>query len=109
MRFLVDAQLPPALARFLSSLGHEAEPVFDVNMNTAEDPEIWAYALSIGAVIITKDEDFMTLALIREPAPAIVWVRIGNTSKQALLKWFEEILPSVEKSLAAEEKLIEVI
>jgi predicted nuclease of predicted toxin-antitoxin system len=32
MRFVVDAQLPPALARYLSSLGHDAEHVFDLDM-----------------------------------------------------------------------------
>ena len=109
MRFLVDAQLPPVLARFLSSFGHQADHVFDIDMNTAEDTEIWAYALEVQAVIITKDEDFIKLSLIREKSPSIIWLRIGNTSKQALLKWFGELLPAIEKSLAEGEKLIELM
>lgn len=32
MRFLVDAQLPPALARWLAAQGHEAEHVGDIGM-----------------------------------------------------------------------------
>ena len=37
MRFLVDAQLPPALARFLASLGEEAIHVLDAGLLEADD------------------------------------------------------------------------
>jgi predicted nuclease of predicted toxin-antitoxin system len=37
MRFLVDAQLPPALARWLAGKGHEAEHVADRQMEAASD------------------------------------------------------------------------
>jgi predicted nuclease of predicted toxin-antitoxin system len=46
MQFLIDAQLPPALARWLSSAGHHAEHVADIGLAGARDGEIWAYALS---------------------------------------------------------------
>ena len=32
MRFLVDAQLPPALARMIAEAGHEADHVIDVGV-----------------------------------------------------------------------------
>jgi len=32
MRFLIDARLPPALARWLTEQGHEAEHVFDCGL-----------------------------------------------------------------------------
>ena len=37
MRFLVDAQLPPALARWLAGRGHTAEHVADLMMAGASD------------------------------------------------------------------------
>jgi predicted nuclease of predicted toxin-antitoxin system len=58
MRFLVDAQLPPALVRWLADEGHEAEHVADREMQAASDAAIWDYALATSAAIITKDEDF---------------------------------------------------
>jgi uncharacterized protein with PIN domain len=58
MRFLVDAQLPPALARWLAAEGHEAEHVSDCGLSGAADPAIWDHAASVDAVIVTKDEDF---------------------------------------------------
>ena len=57
VRFLVDAQLPPALARWLASQGHEAEHVTDIGLASARDLDIWKYAQTTGAVIISKDED----------------------------------------------------
>ena len=61
MRFVVDDQLPPALARLLEAAGHLAEHVGDVAMTGASDKTIWNYARSVSAVIITKDRDFSAL------------------------------------------------
>ena len=35
MRFLIDAQLPPALARWITEHGHEAEHVLDCGLAEA--------------------------------------------------------------------------
>jgi predicted nuclease of predicted toxin-antitoxin system len=93
MRFVVDAQLPPALAKYLASQGHQSEHVFDLAMTGADDSVIWNYADASGAAIITKDEDFAIRISVAQRGPAIVWLRIGNTSKRALLNWFAPLLP----------------
>ena len=80
MRFLVDAQLPLALARQIETLGHSADHVFDCGLATASDEAIRAYAAKIGAVIVTKDEDFVIRRVLQQ-GPAVVWVRIGNTRR----------------------------
>ena len=108
MYFIVDAQLPPALARMLGSRGHDAKHVADLGFTEAEDSRIWRYASQHNAVLITKDEDFVTLGTMKTDGPAIVWIRVGNTRKQALLAWFERLLPSIEQTLARGEKLIEL-
>ena len=48
MRFLVDAQLPPALATVACRQGHEAEHVGDRQMQAASDAEIWDYRAQAG-------------------------------------------------------------
>jgi len=58
VNFLVDAQLPPGLARWLAAQGHSAQHVNDVGLAGAEDSVIWNHALGVDAVIVTKDEDF---------------------------------------------------
>jgi hypothetical protein len=66
LRFLVDAQLPPALARWIVSHGHEATHVFDVAMHTAGDAAVWTHAAQEGRVLITKDEDFLDRWLLSD-------------------------------------------
>ena len=79
MRFLVDAQLPPALARWLVAAGHEAEHVADRGMQAASDKEIWDLAVRERAAIITKDEDFAQRHALAATSSAIVWIRLRNT------------------------------
>ncbi|MDD2894074.1 MAG: DUF5615 family PIN-like protein [Halothiobacillaceae bacterium] len=46
MRFVVDAQLPPVLARFLTeNMREDAVHVLDVGLLNASDTAIWTYAL----------------------------------------------------------------
>ena len=51
MNFLVDAQLPPGLARWLADQGHSAQHVSDVGLAGAEDSMIWNHALGVDAVV----------------------------------------------------------
>ena len=46
MRFVVDAQLPPALAYLLAAHGHQAEHVADIGLRDADDSPIWTYAFA---------------------------------------------------------------
>ena len=108
MRFLVDAQLPPALARFLEAAGHHAEHVYDIGMDSANDRLIWNYALQNEAAIITKDEDFVSLVSTGLNAPPIVWIRVGNIGKQALLGWIEPMMVRIITEIESGEKLIEI-
>lgn len=109
MRFLVDAQLPPALARWLMARGYQAEHVADLDMAAASDRAIWERAESTSAVILTKDEDFAVWRATRSaPVPAVVWLRVGNTRRVELLRWFELLLPQVIERLERGEILIEV-
>ncbi|MGC1951631.1 MAG: DUF5615 family PIN-like protein [Gammaproteobacteria bacterium] len=108
MRFLVDAQLPPALARWLVGKGHEAEHVADCGLVEASDRAIWRYALVTGAVILTKDEDFSVRKTLEPVGPVIVWVRLGNTRREALLQWFEAMLPDVVSAVDRGDGLIEI-
>ena len=108
MRFLIDAQLPPVLARLLESHGHVAEHVADIGLRHAEDSPIWTYALSHQAIIITKDGDFLQRIRQAKFSPVIVWLSIGNTSRSALLDYFAPLLPQIETLIAHGDRLIEI-
>jgi predicted nuclease of predicted toxin-antitoxin system len=76
MRFLVEAQLPPALARYLAAGGQEAEHVADIGLGGAKDQAIWEYAARVGAVIVSKDEDFAQRTFFGKGGPPVVWIRL---------------------------------
>jgi predicted nuclease of predicted toxin-antitoxin system len=108
MRFLIDAQLPTALARWIESQGQTARHVADLQMADASDRAIWQQARETGAVIISKDADFVTLATLDMEGPPVVWIRLGNTRRQALLNWFSPLFPEILEALREGEKLIEI-
>jgi predicted nuclease of predicted toxin-antitoxin system len=109
VRFLVDAQLPPALARWLKDAGHDAEHVQEAGLREATDAAIWTHALQTGAIIVTKDEDFAARSVREVTSPVIVWLRVGNTTNVALRGWMELRLSGVVRLAGEKHRLIEVV
>jgi predicted nuclease of predicted toxin-antitoxin system len=64
---LLDENLPKALARALRAAGAEVEMVKD-RMRGTPDTGIWTAAEQRAACIVTRDADFVALAL-RRPTP----------------------------------------
>lgn len=108
MRFIVDAQLPPALARWLVEAGRDAKHVEEVGLREAADQPIWCYALETQAVVITKDEDFADRVRQSPRSPVIVWLRIGNASNRALRLRFVPQLPQIIAWIEQGHRLIQV-
>jgi predicted nuclease of predicted toxin-antitoxin system len=110
LRFLIDAQLPPAMARALSDLGHDAAHVSDIGLRSSSDAAIWKEAQRLNAVIITKDEDFVAgnPGRFGLPAPPVIWIRIGNASRQSLLSFFLPLLPQMVTLVEAGETIVEI-
>jgi predicted nuclease of predicted toxin-antitoxin system len=108
LRFLVDAQLPPALADYLRQLGHEAEHVNEIGSGAATDRAIWTYAKRHAAIIVTKDQDFADLTRLDTSGPPVVWIRLGNTTRAALLRSLQPLMPELLAALDRGERLIEI-
>lgn len=107
MRFLIDAQLPPGLARWLTAEGYPSDHVNDLGIGPATDSRIEAEARRLGAVIWSKDVDFAERARVR-PGLQVVWLRLGNTTNAALRAQLAPRLETVAAALAAGETLIEI-
>jgi len=106
--FLIDAQLPPALARWLVEQGHTADHVDDLGLLEAEDVAIWNHAVLNGAIIVTKDEDFAERTARTNAGPVIVWLRIGNATNRALMQWLTPRWSEITELLGAGNRLVEV-
>ena len=108
MKFLVDNQLPAALARFLASRGVDCQHVLDLKLGEASDAEIWAHASRNDYVVISKDEDFLYLANVPAAKARLVWIRFGNCRTKALLAAIDRLWPKIEAGLKAGDRILEL-
>ena len=109
MKFLIDAQLPIPLVRFLRAQGFEAVHVADVGMKAADDDEIWMRAISFDEIIVTKDEDFAVRRMLATTGPCVIWLRIGNSSNRSLVIWLTAVWDGLIARLQAGDTLVEVV
>jgi predicted nuclease of predicted toxin-antitoxin system len=100
----VDAQLPPALARWIASRGHAAEHVAVALAPRAHDIAIVRYAQEHSAVVVTKDADFLTLA----PPPALLLVKTGNIPNRALFNLFRDRFDQSVQMLESGQDVVEI-
>ncbi len=108
MNFLVDNQLPPALARFLSNeCKQNAIHVLDLGLRDGSDSELWSYASTNNLILISKDEDFANMILTR-PTAKLIWVRVGNCRKLFLLDLFRRMWPRIIGRRESGELFIEI-
>lgn len=75
-------------------------------MVAASDVEIAARAEVGGAVLVSKDADFVTVRL--SDRFAFVWLRRGNATNWALVAWLEARREQVEGLLEGGERFVEV-
>lgn len=107
MKFIVDQQLPPALAKWFETRGHSAEHVFLLGLGDVNDLVIWEFAQREGAVIVTNDIDFSERRLREASGPTILWLRIGNTTKPELFEIMHRAWSVIEPALD-HEPIVEV-
>ena len=107
MRFLIDAQLPPGLARWLAAQGYPSEHVDDLGLGAAPDGEIEAKARETQAVIWSKDAGFADRAR-RSTGLQVVWLRIGNTTNASFRARLAPHLAVIVAALQDGETLVEV-
>jgi predicted nuclease of predicted toxin-antitoxin system len=105
----IDAQLSPALARWISdTFGVAAHAVRDLGLREAKDLVIFHAARDAGAVIMSKDSDFVLLLERFGPPPQILWVTCGNTSNARLRDVLLKTFPEVRTRLEQGEPLVEI-
>jgi predicted nuclease of predicted toxin-antitoxin system len=83
--------------------------VQDIVMGATDDRVIWEYAKAHDMTIVTKDEDFQLMADRQGSIPPrVVWVRLGNCRKAALLQAFATLLPDLRTLLDDGGRVIEI-
>lgn len=85
-RFLIDEDMPRSTAVVLRNAGYEVEDVRDVGLRGHSDADVFAYAQTHGAVLVSCDKGFAnTLAYPIGSHAGIVVVRIPDEAPPAEL------------------------
>ena len=105
----IDAQLSPYWARWLlSEFDVEAKPVRELGLRDAKDREVFLAAREAGAVVLTKDSDFVLLLEQLGSPPQILWITVGNTSNARLREVLLKSFPTAQTLLLCGEPLVEI-
>lgn len=105
----IDAQLSPALAPWITEqFGIEAYSVKWLGYRDATDREIFHAARAAGAVVMTKDSDFLRLLDQHGPPPRVLWITLGNTSNARMKEVLRRTFLRAIELLEVGEPLVEI-
>jgi len=90
MKLLLDQNISFRVIKGINDLIPEAKQVRELKLENSTDIGIWNFAKENKYTIVTFDADFYDISLIRGNPPKIIWLRIGNTSTENLIKILRE-------------------
>lgn len=109
MKIWIDAQLSPSLAVWLrEAFSVDAVALKELGLRDALDETIFAAARREGAIVMTKDADFVRLQEQQGAPPQIVWITCGNTSNARLRTVLLSTFIEAKVLLLAGEPLVEI-
>ncbi|WP_412027293.1 DUF5615 family PIN-like protein [Deinococcus yunweiensis] len=107
--YWIDAQLPPSLAVWLTAeCGVQAYSVAFLGYRDASDEVIFQAARQAGAVMVSKDADFLERVLRLGPPPALLYVTCGNTSRAELQARFARHFAEAHRLFLAGAPVVEI-
>ena len=77
VKLLFDQNLSPRLVARLADVFPGSEHVDNVELSAADD-DVWNYAVPQGFAVVTKDEDYSQLSVLRGIPPKVIWLLTGN-------------------------------
>lgn len=76
-RFLVDENLPARLIDLLRSEGYDAEHAYDVGLRARPDVDVFAFARTASATLITQDHDLeRDTGQFPPPHPGVILIEL---------------------------------
>jgi predicted nuclease of predicted toxin-antitoxin system len=84
VKLLFDENLSPDLPRLLATLFPNSAHVRDLGLVGADDLVIWSVAAKEGFALVTKDDDFMEVSILRGAPPKVVMIGLGNCRSSAV-------------------------
>lgn len=96
MKLLFDQNLSFKLVSGLIDLFPGSTHVGAAGLSRSPDSEIWNYAASHDFMIVSKDDDFRQLSMLRGAPPKVVWLQVGNCSTSQIEQLLRRRYPAIE-------------
>jgi predicted nuclease of predicted toxin-antitoxin system len=98
MKFIIDAQLPYVLCKFLNENKHDSIHAMDLrNKDFSTDKEICEYAQNEDRIVITKDYDFIDSHILKNNPEKLLWITTGNIKNIELIQLFKIYIEDLVK------------
>ncbi|TAF74267.1 MAG: hypothetical protein EAZ53_09845 [Bacteroidetes bacterium] len=86
LRFIIDTQLPPLLAKYFKEKGFDVlHTTYFPDGHLLSDSQIIEIAVIHNRIIVTKDSDFLDYFLLNGAPPKVLLIQFGNISNKELL------------------------
>jgi predicted nuclease of predicted toxin-antitoxin system len=105
MKLLFDENLSPKLPRLIAIHFPESVHVRDCGLKARPDQAVWEYARDNGFVLVSKDGDFYQRSLLLGAPPKLIWLCLGNCTRNQLLS----LLLEHEKDIRSFERASESV
>ena len=94
MRFKIDENLPAEYADILREAGHDAQTVWDEDLQGKADPVIGDVCQEEDRILVTLDRDFSDIrAYPPSEYPGIIAISVGRQSKTQLVRVLRRTIP----------------
>lgn len=103
VRLLLDENLSARLVGLLDDVYPGSAHLEHLGLLGAPDEAVWSYAATTGFVLVTKDEDFHRLSVLRGAPPKVLWVRLGNCATADVARLLRLRRADVERFVAHED------
>ena len=105
----LDANLAPPLAGWIQdNFGVEARSAEQLALRHASDSRIFREAAAAGAIIMTRDKDFVVMATASRARVPVIWLRCGNASTARLRELLAGALAAAVESISEGALVVEI-
>jgi predicted nuclease of predicted toxin-antitoxin system len=97
VRLLFDEQLSEDLSNLVHDIFPESLHIRQIGAGGATDATVWQLALDRGCLLVTKDEDFHRLSILRGSPPKVIWIRLGNCGTREVAQLLRERKADIQR------------
>jgi predicted nuclease of predicted toxin-antitoxin system len=103
VRLLLDENLSEHLLSPLADLFPGSAHVRSLGRGGATDRAVWELARTGGLVLTTRDEDFVSMSVLRGIPPKVVWLNVGNSRSAVISALLRTHAADIDSFAAHEE------